>query len=152
MALKIDITDEKGVKTRYHKIKTFTFNGTNLTVQLSSYVNQAVRDAEKQAVDNNKLAEQYDNDTNDLRAELDRLSAQIQSTDDPDPAVVDRAKELSDTLASRATAQDRPVYATVTDRHYSEITVEVDYFEPLTIDGIYAKLATEGRYAGAESI
>jgi len=51
MALQLDMTDEKGVKTRYHKITVAQCDWTpgttaTITVVVRSYVNKALRDKE----------------------------------------------------------------------------------------------------------
>lgn len=152
MALKIDITDEKGVKTRYHKIKSFTYDGDLLKITLASYVNQGTRDAEKSAVDGNSLARQYDTTTEELRAELDSLSAQLQPSGEGEPDVIAKIQELSQQVNDRVLNPDRPNYATVTDKYYDTYDVDLHYFEPLSLEAIYAKLSLEGRYSGAETI
>lgn len=152
MALKIDITDDKGVKTRYHKIKSFTYEDGKITVKLASYVNQSTRDAEKNAVDGNALASQFDATTEQIRNELDQLSSQLSPNGEGDKDVIARIKELSEEVNTRVADPNRPRYTQVVDRFYDEAEVELAYFEPLTLEGIYAKLSTEGRYTGAESI
>lgn len=152
MALKIDITDDKGVKTRYHRIKSFRYSPDELIVTLASYVNQSTRDAEKEAIDGNRLAEQYDATTEELRNELDNLSSQLSPNGEGDPEVIARIKELSTEVNERVTNTNRPQYSQVVDKSYDTYDVNLPYFEPLTLDGIYAKLAVEGRYTGAESI
>lgn len=152
MALKIDITDEKGVKTRYHKIKSFEYKDGYLKVTITSYVNQTTRDAERSAIEENKQAEIYDNNVEQLRAELDHLSAQLSPNGEGDADVITRVKELSQQVNDLVSNPDRPTYQPPTDKYYSEQEVNLPYFEPLTLDGIYQVLASEGRYGGAESI
>ena len=152
MALKIDITDEKGVKTRYHKIKKFEYKDGVLLVKMSSYVNQATRDAEKEAVEINRQALQYDRTTDELRDELDQLGSQITPNGEGDEDIINRVKELSNEVNERVTNPNRPQYVDLVDKAYGETDVELPYFEPLTFDGIYAKLSTGGRYTGAESV
>lgn len=152
MALKIDITDEKGVKVRYHKIKSFKYADGNLKITLASYVNQATRDAEKIASDSNVLAEQYDATTDQIRAELDSYSAQLTPNGEGDPEVIAKIQELSQQVNDRVANPDRPTYTQVADKYYDTYDTELPYFEPLSLENIYAKLSVEGRYAGAESI
>ena len=60
MAIQKDITDNKGVKTRYHKLDKFVACDDSITANIKSYTNASVRDAEKQAINNNKRAIAYD--------------------------------------------------------------------------------------------
>ena len=152
MALKIDITDDKGVKTRYHKIKSFEYQGESLNVKLTSYVNQATRDAEKLAKEMNVQAREYDERTDELRAELDSVSKQLTPDGKGEPEVVARAIELSNEVNERVSNPSRPTYQSETDKYYTETAVELEYFEPLSIDAIYTKIAEKSQYSGAEKI
>jgi hypothetical protein len=152
MALQVDITDEKGVKTRYHKIRSILFDTDNIVVTMRSYVNQATRDAEKKAVEGNALATKYDNEINDLRAQLDELSAQLQPNGEGDPAVIEQIKELSQQLNDKVSAPDRPQYYQIIDKYYNESTIELPIIDPVTLDALYVKLASVGQYNGAVSV
>jgi len=144
MALKKDITDSKGVKARYHRIKTIDINVDTLTVRVFSYINQETRDAEKKALDGNAKAFEYDQNIQLLRNELTPLIG--------NPDEDERVKELSEQINELEYAEDRPVYAEVSDTHYDEATVEIDRPEVFTLDTIYAEVVKLGRYAGSESI
>lgn len=152
MALKVDITDDKGVKTRYHRIEAFTYRDGKLKVSVRGYVNQTTRDAEKLAVESNQQALQYDMDTEDMRNQLDNLSAQLQPNGEGDPEVIAQIQELSAQVNERVSNQARPLYSQVVDKYYDESEVELDWFEPLTMESLYAALAQTERYLGAESI
>lgn len=152
MALKLDITDDKGVKTRYHKIKSLEYDGEELKIRLVSYVNQAVRDAEKLAKETTKQAFEYDKRTEEIRKELDTLSSQLTPDGKGEPEVVARAVELSNEVNERVTNPDRPQYQEATEKSYNETEIKMEYFEPLTLEAIYDKLATGDKYANAEKI
>ena len=152
MALKIDITDGKGVKTRYHKIKSFTYEDGVVTVTMTSYVNQTTRDAEKKAKESAAAAEKYDQDTEALRRELDQLSAQLQPNGEGDPEVAARIKELSGQVNERVSNPNRPQYLPPVENEYDEQEVKLAWFEPMTMDALYQALTTLERYAGAEAI
>lgn len=152
MALKLDITDEKGVKTRYHKIKSFEYDGKELTVKLTSYVNQAVRDAEKNEKETFENAVEYDKRTDELRKELDTLSKQLTPEGKGEPEIVAKAVELSNEVNERVTNPDRPQYLELKDKSYNETEIKMEYFEPLTLEAIYDKLSTGDKYANAEKI
>lgn len=149
MALKKDITDSKGVKARYHRIRSFNYEDGKLTIVLVSYVNQTTRDAEKTTLDGNVLATNYDADTEQLRKQLQPLIDAVQSGDEDKR---DELKELSNQINEREFSQDRPTHSPVVDTAYSIDEVVLDYFEPLSLEGIYTKLTEGERYAGAETI
>jgi len=46
MAIQKDLTDDKGVKTRYHKIAEFVCTADTITILIRRYVNQTLRKAE----------------------------------------------------------------------------------------------------------
>lgn len=138
MALKIDITDEKGVKTRYHKITRVEFDSTSVYVTLIGFVNATLRDAEKA---NQDIAESYQA----YQDELDTLKDQVSTT--PEGVEKDELRtKLADKLAS---APARPELVKL---NYNERSVTLPYFEPLSISSVYGKLAETGEYAGAENI
>jgi len=152
MALRIDITDDKGVTTQYHKIKSFEYDGKELTVKLASYVTKAMRDAEKAVIDTNNLALQYDENVETLRTELDTLSSQLTPEGKGEPEVVARAIELTDEVNTLVLNTERPIYAPETDKYYTETEIKIEYFEPLTLEAIYDKIATDERYATTKKI
>lgn len=153
MALKIEITDEKGVKTRYHKIRGFIYNGDVLTVRLISYVNQTIRDAEKDKTENNAQAIAYDKNLDAKRRELDELSKQVSPSGEGEDDVIARIKELSAEVNDLASNPNRPQYQSLFNNFYDEVELDIAYFEPLSLEAIYKKLAQEtNRYKGAESI
>ena len=152
MALRIDITDDKGVTTQYHKIKSFEYDGKELTVKLASYVTKAMRDAEKAVIDQNKLALEYDTNIETLRTELDSLSSQLTPEGKGEPEVVARAVELTEEVNSLVLTTERPVYQDELEKYCAETEIKIEYFEPLTLEGIYDKIATDERYATAQKI
>lgn len=150
MALKLDITDEKGVKTRYHAVKSYQLKDSQLEVTVKSWVNLETRDAERLGEANNADAKAYDAETETLRQELDALSAQLANGDD---SVQDRVVELSNQVNERTLNNERPTYLKVVDRHYTENTTVMDYFEPITLEAIYNRLTAEGaKFYGAETV
>lgn len=152
MALKLDITDEKGVKVRYHAIRSFKYTPEKtLEVSLYSYVNQATRDTEKNIVEQNAAAVAYDNNLNQLRAELTKASDEI-IADENNADARDRAIKLTDQVNELTLSPDRPYVTEVTDTHYTEDVILLPYIEPLTLDSLYTLLASDGKYKGAESI
>lgn len=144
MALKLELTDNKGVKTRYYRIKSMEIEGGKIRVRLFGYVNQATRDAEKVALEKNALADAYDNNLYTLRQELNGSLGNEDETE--------RIAELSSQINDLEFATDRPTRSELADTHYSEDDVVVDYFEPLTTEGVYQKVAQTDKYAGAESV
>lgn len=152
MALKIELTDEKGVKVRYLKIHEYKGNSEKITVTLRSYVNQATRDAESQAVEQNRLASEYDANLDKLRSELDSLSSQLQPNGEGDEEVRARIAELTKEVNSLTLDADRPSYVEEQDRYYSEQEVELDYFEPISLSALYKAISELPEYAGAEQV
>lgn len=152
MALQIDITDIKGVKTRYHRVRSITLAGDTIEIKMRGYVNQATRDAEKNALKNNEASDAYDRETEQIRQQLDALSAQLQPNGEGDPAVIEQIKELSQQVNDRTSNTARPQWTPVVDRYYDETDITLPVFEPLTLDGIYQRLAAAGKYAGASNI
>ena len=53
MALKIDTTDSKGVKTNYHRIVGINIVSESVSISVASYVSKEYRDAEKETEYNN---------------------------------------------------------------------------------------------------
>lgn len=152
MALKIDITDGKGVKTRYHVIRSFKYEQDNgISIEVYGYVNQATRDAEKKAVLQNENARAYDLNLDSIRQQLDEASKTYQ-LDQENIEARDKAVELTENINSLALDPNRPTFVLTPETHYSVETIGIPYFEPITLEGLYSKLATEGKYVGAESI
>lgn len=146
MALALDITDNKGVKTRYHAIRSFEYKDGRLSVKLYSYVNQATRDSEKIASSQNAQAQAYEDNLQALRSELDSL---IGKTDEESVA---RVSELSEQINTLTLDPERPNFVEVVDTHYAEDEVKLDYFEPITTEALYNKISASGRYSGATSV
>lgn len=144
MALKKDITDEKGVKTRYYRIKGIELEGGKIRVKLHSYVNQTTRDSEKNAIEQNAKAQAYQDSLNAIRAELDSL---VGNSDEDD-----RVRELTDQVNAMESNPDRPAFTTIVDTHYGEDEVVIDNVETLSLEAIYEKLIADGKYAGSESV
>lgn len=149
MALKIDITDEKGVKASYHKIRGFDYKDGVLTVVLRSYVNEATRDSEKQILDGNIAFHAYNQATEDMKAELDTKSAQLANGDE---SVRERVIELSNEVNERVFSATQPQWQDPRDRYYTQSDVVLPYVEPLSVASLYTQLASDGKYSGAESI
>lgn len=148
MALAIDITDEKGVKTRYHAIKGFSCDGEVITAKLRSYVNKETRDAEQHTLENNQRVVEYERGIEERIAKLDALTAQQE--DERDEAEIQRLAEEINTLKL---AEDKPTYQQVIDRYYSEQEVQVPYFEPFTVGALYAKITeTHATFTKAKMI
>ena len=144
MALKLDITDSKGVKTRYHRICSVEFNASTIIVKLHSYVNQATRDSEKNAVDQNAKVRAYEDKINALRLEFDGLIGNEDETE--------RTVELSNQINELELDPARPQYSPVVDTHYSEDEVTLPALENFTLDAVYALLTADGRYKDAEAV
>lgn len=151
MALKLDITDAKGVKTRYHKIKSFEVREGKVIVTMSSYVNQTMRDYEKNANENNVAYETYRQETEALQNEVDTKSNQLAS-DQENEELRNEVVELSNQLNERLMNPDKPVWVTPEDKYYADEKVELDFFEPITFESIYTKLLEDGKYVGSESV
>ena len=149
MALKIRIRDNKGVIVRYHKIKSFEVKDGKIEVTLWGYVNQAMRDSEKNAIENNAVLDSYKQETEELRSRVDSLSAELAGGNED---VKDEVVELSNQLNDRQLDPNRPQFQTIEDKHYNEDKTTIDLFEPLTFESIYEKLLADGKYVGAESV
>ena len=155
MALKIDITDGRGVKTRYSAIRSFLYERGKLKVTLYGYVNQATRDAEKQLEQAVIDAEAYDLETQRLADELDVLAPKQHDptlTEQELEALRVEVAELTKQVNDRKLNPDRPRVEQIPDTHYSEHVIEIDYFEPLSLSGIYDRLVETDRYSGAEKV
>ena len=135
MAIQKDITDNKGVKTRYHKLDKFVACDDSITANIKSYTNASVRDAEKQAIDNNKRAIAYDAEIQTLRNKLDKAQ-----TENVDGAKDDFVAQLVDEINKKEFDTARPRLVEVVERHYSEKEFKISYFEPITQEAIYNKL------------
>lgn len=151
MALKLDITDSKGVKTRYHKVKSFEVKDGKVIVTVSGYVNQAMRDYEKNATENNDTVEAYRQETERLQELVDAKSAELANNQD-NQELHDEVVRLSNDLNARHLNPDKPVFMTPEDKYYTTEQVEINYFEPLSYEGIYGKLLELPKYSGAEKI
>lgn len=149
MALKKEITDNRGVKTRYHSIVSFVCNKKVIVLRVYSYVNQVMRDSEKAVDTQNQKALEYDEATDALRAELDSQSAKLVAGDE---SVRKRIVELTDEVNERTLNPDRPQQANYEAKHYSEMEIVIDYFEPITMEGLYDKLAETTQYGGSEKV
>ena len=134
MALQKDITDSKGVKTRYHAIKNFACDGEKINIKIRSYTTKAVREAEKEAIDNNIATKKYNQKIADLSAELDGL---VGLTDEVSTA---RIVELTKEINRLSLAKDRPQYTETPERFYSEMEIAMPYFEPISLDLLYDKI------------
>ena len=145
MGLTLDITDARGVKTCYHIIKSFEWEDCKLKIKLFSYVNQDTRNAEKQAIEQNRLVKAWTDELAKMQAELDRL---IGNED-----AVERVAELTDLINQKQLDDNRPQPVEIVERHYSEDEVELEYCgSPITLESLYQKLASEGKYKGAKSM
>lgn len=145
MGLALDITDTKGIKTRYHIIKSFEWQDCTLKIKLFSYVNQATRDAEKKAVEQNNRVKAWAEELNKKQAELDALVG------NPDEA--EKIALLADEINKMKLDENRPQPVEEVDRHYTEDEITLDYCgTPITLDLLYQKLAETGKYKGAKSI
>jgi hypothetical protein len=144
MALKLEVTDNKGVKARYHRVRSLEFGGGKIKVTLFGYVNQATRDSEKNALDGNAKARAYEDNLASLRAELNDIIGNTEQEE--------RVVELTNQINELELATDKPKFTEVVDTHYSEDEVEIDYLEAMTLEGVYTKLAESGKYGGAERI
>jgi len=149
MALKIDMTDEKGVKTRYHMVRSFTYDKTNIRVSMFSYVNQATRDSEKNIIESNLVAMEYEAELNTVKSQLQELIDKLTAGDE---TVREEIAILTDRLNTMTLAEDKPVYKEPIDTHYSEVEITMPYLEPLSLEALYIKLTESGIYAGAELI
>lgn len=139
MALKKDITDEKGVKTRYHKIVKLEVFATYIVVYLLGYVNASLRDAEKVDLER---AEAYQLHELNLTKIKEALADSTLSSDERSNLLT----ELNDAIVNTPPAPDN------LQLHYAETSTIIDYFEPLSIPLVYQKLTESGDYEGAEQV
>lgn len=155
MALKKPITDIKGVKTRYHKVAGFEYKDGKLVVKVRHYVNQVTRDAEKNAIENNKAFYEYVQNTQEVQNQLDQKSAQLAlMTDDTDErkALETEVIALTEAYNRRVVGEDRPELQDATDRYYSEDEQEVAFTDPLSLESLYGLLTQTDKYKDAESV
>lgn len=148
MALKKQITDEKGIITRYHKIQSFETDRRTIMIQIRSFVTDALRQKELQA-------EQQNTDADTAAAGIAILQAQISGLmeQNTDGSKTDEIKDLTEQLNTQATNQDAPRYVPVNQLHASELEVKLEYFEPISLASLYQALATgTGDLAGATEV
>lgn len=132
MAIQKDITDIKGVKTRYHILREFQTDTREITAKIRSYTTKATRDAEKAVEANNTKFFAYEEKISQLQAELDKIIG--------DETQTEKIAQLSEELNALSLSEKRPVFQDFQETHYAEREVRLDYFEPLSIDAIYDKI------------
>lgn len=169
MALKIEIVDEKGVKVRYIKINSISIHNGKAEVVLYGYVNLETRAAEKEAIEEAKLFEEYEKQLREMRESLDGLlntaeaqEAQVAAQKENAEALVAAQTalastkteiiQLSEAINEMEAREDRPQDKEPLDTHYSEYTQVVEYVEPMTYDSVYTQIAALPEYEGAEKI
>ena len=134
MALQKDITDAKGVKTRYHAIKAFSCDEKEIKITIRSYTTKTTREAEKKAIENNILATNYEKQITDLTTELDNLLGATE------PEKLARIDFLTNEINRLSLAENRPRLVEVEDRFYSEMEIAIPYFEPISVELLYDKI------------
>lgn len=146
MALIKDITDSKGIKTSYHKIQSFTYEDGKLVVRVASYASKGMREAEQAVEEQIQDYNDYEKETDVTRTELDKLvSKQIEGK----KVDVEEVKRLTGIVNERSFAEERPQLVEPIQTSYDIAEVELEYFEPLTLEAIYTKLSEIERYSGS---
>ena len=145
MAIQIDITDDKGVKTRYHKIQKYTYDAEKtskadpnvktcdtMTITLRHYVNATLRDAQKNALAQNAKVDAYEKNEMDLQAQLMDLM-----TKNTDGSLDAQVESISDKLNALFIDTNRPKRVDATDKFYYEDEIEIPFSEPISQATIY---------------
>lgn len=144
MAIKLDITDDRGVVTNYHTIKSFAYEDGKLSVKLNSYVDESMRDKEKDTKKQNIDAEKYDEKIQKVQKQLDKHVGV-----DSDVARK-KAVELTKKLNDMTLGDDRPKYSKERDLYCATNDIELEYFEPITLEAIYNKLNEQEIFSGSQ--
>lgn len=129
MALKITITDDKGITTKYHKIASVTITD-RIAVTLKSYADESYRKKEKQAKDN--------------AAEKERISMQI---------VEEQVKEEPDqALIASLTAEAEALNTEVADCSVGSMVYKLPFSseDEISFKAIYEALKKEASFSDAE--
>lgn len=145
MAIAKQITDDRGIIARYHRIHRIEIEGGTIKIKLRTYVNQDLRDAEKNALESNASTQQFYDELHALQEELDKLVL-ANSEHDHDETI----KELSERVNKKS--ENMPVYQVVIDKYAAESDEEIAYFEPLSISGIYEKLLELPKYKDGKMV
>lgn len=154
MALAKNITDIKGISTSYHSIASFEYKNDKLVVRLKSYLDSTTRQKEKDSQDAEKNAQTYSDSIEVARQELDELMALRSQNTNPkkdDKFVSDiqaKTKEINDLELT----PDRPSFADPVETSYRETEITIDYFEPLTIAGLYKRIVESDEFKGSEKV
>lgn len=135
MALNKEITDEVGVKTVYHKVHKFEGNGRSLNITVRSFVDDTQRQREKDAADQDALADQRALQVEDLQSEINELMAQ-NADESKSEEIAAKTSELNELVMD----PDAPRYSIAIECHAKEFEIEIPYFEPLTFPAIYEAL------------
>jgi hypothetical protein len=145
MAIAKQITNEKGVISRYHKIHKVEILGDKIKMTVRNYVNQDMRDAEKTAQKNNEKAQAQQLQIYELRQRLEELMAK-NTEHDFDAEVKDVSEKIN------AAEANQLQFTPVVDKFAEEVEEEIAYFEPFTMAAAYGRLIELEKYKDGKEI
>lgn len=139
MALLKEITDEKGIITKYHKISSFVVDTENQLVRviIKNYTNQTYREKEKA---NTKITEDFKNKYLELNRLIDKNG---------DGYYTEEIVKISEEINSVMEVKDNEPPLAVSDA--SEL-LRYDPEGDYSLAGIYEELKQTEKYAGSEDI
>lgn len=145
MAIILDITDDRGVVTNYHSIESFRYEDGKLLVSIRSYVGEDMRKKEKKTHQTNLDAKKYDKQVEEVQDELD------QYVGIPDKNAQKRAIELTKKLNELSFNEERPQHTEEQKLFCATNEIELEYFEPLSLEAIYKKLMKENIFSDSKA-
>jgi hypothetical protein len=134
MALRIVLTNENGIKTDYHRIKTVILNDNNSKVIISNYVSGEYRELEK-TVNQNRF--KRDNLIDQIAVEM--------SNDVPDTALITE-------LTNRANALTEICKEVNCEISNEEIEISFDKTSEVSFSSLYTQLKTLEKFNNATDI
>ena len=148
MALKKTITNSKGITTRYHKIHAFETDRKIVTVTLRSFTSDAMRRRELDAEETNRQILQRHDDIEALQNQISTLMEQNE-----DESKTPEIQELTEQLNTKVLDTTVPEFIVLEDLNATENKVKLEYFEPLSLENLYTRLAeSSGPLQGATEI
>lgn len=148
MAIKKQITDNKGIITRYHKISGFEASTLGIRIHLLSFVNDSLRQEELAVEAENVEAAKHEEQVKNLQDQITALMEQNE-----DGSKNDEIREISDKVNELALDPEAPKYTESVKLHASEVSVEIPYFEPITIESLYEAITNgDSKLAGGTQV
>lgn len=148
MAIFKEITDNKGITTRYHKIQQIQTDLRVMTVSVRSFVAADFRQQEQDREAQDEARAQREQEIEDLQNQITGLVEQ-----NTDGSKTEEIRELSEQVNALVLADDIPQTTYTLGQHAAELEIQIPYFEPISLETLYQKLAsTESPLSGGTEV